>query len=218
MRREVGKILGHNKFSIGEFADIQFDIFGPALALPLKFDMELACPMEAIDENDNNNLVTTCLAQAGNCSMNVQTVAEIAGGCRSKASVGDKVVLPGNETFTKIKVSAQSDISYNGVAVALGGYGQSTIKFGIRFRAPGVDKVVILGERTVLAPLIWLSRMEGQQDNWVAESTFTGTFNAGSTVTVQVYAESFAIAAVIGLTWSAGYVTNIDSIRVDGSN
>lgn len=218
-RREVARILGHNNFRFGEFADIQIDIILPAAVLPISFDVELTCPMEVRDDSENNSLVADCIARAKDCSMDALSIAETAGGCRSKADVGDKLDLPGNGVYTTIKVTTQTDIHYNGIALALAGYGQTNVKYGIRFRAPGLDKVVITREHMALAPVVWFSRIEGSADNFVSEVSFSGAFNAGISVTAQAHIEAFSLAVPLGsLTWANAFTSNIDTIRIDGSN
>ncbi len=218
MRREVARILRHNNFTFGEFADIQIEFTTPQLALPLRFDAEFLCPMEAIDDSDASQLASDCIAQAGTCSMSVQSLAEIAGGCRGKTSVGNRLELP-EGTFTNITVTAQSDINYKGLVLAVAGYAQLNAKFGIRFRAGSMDKIVIGKEVLALAPILWFARVDGQIDNFVTQASFAGTFNGGSSVTTQVYTEGFAISVPIAsFTNVNARVSNIDSIRLNGTD
>ncbi len=218
-RQQVARILGHNNFRFGEFADIQIDIIGPGVSLPDKFAVEFTCPMEVQDEKCNSVLATICEARASDCSMFCQTMSEIAGGSRAKADVGENFEIPGG-SFTKVKVTTKTNISYYGFALAIAGYAQTNVKFGIRFRAPGTDKVVITREAMALAPLVWYSKIEGDQDDYVATATFTGTFNAGTTVTAQAHNEAFSIAVpVFGfLCLSTASTGEIDSIRLELSN
>lgn len=219
-RREVARILGHNNFIFGEFADIQIEVISPTAVLPLRFDVELNCPMEVTDKSDNSILAADCVAGVSDCALGGTALSEVAGGCRSKASVGDNFELPGSGVFTSIKVTTQTDIKYEGVAMAIGGYSQSNVKFGIRFRAPGVDKVVMTKEVMALAPVVWLSRIKGEQNNYVASATFTGSFNSGTLITVQSHTETFALSLpVVSVpSFADTSTTNIDSIRIEGDN
>ena len=150
--------------------------------------------------------------------MSVQSLAEVAGGCRGKTSLGDKVETPAG-TFTHITVAAQWDIHYKGIALAVAGYGQVNAKFGVRFQAPGIDKVVTTKEVFALAPILWLSRIEGAADNFVAQATFSGTFNTGTIITAQAYIEAFALSVpTYSFTQMVAGSGNIDFIRVSGSN
>lgn len=216
--RAVVKILGHTKFTYGEFGQIQIDFTTPAVALPVRFDETFTCPMEVTESSSNNQAAADCHGSAGDCSYRAFTLAEIAGGCRSTASSGDKFELP-EGTFTKITVAAQSDISYDGFVFAMGGYGQINGKFGIRFQAPGIDKITYTKEVFALAPLLWFARLKGEANDYISQASFTGTFTQGTTVTAQAYVESFAISVpVFALQDFSAGSSNIDSIKIDGSN
>lgn len=217
-RLEIARILGHNNFTLGEFADIQIEFVPPSLALPERFDVTLNCPFESLDESDNSAVAADCIAQAFNCHASAFSLSEVAGGCRSKADVGGQFVLP-EGTFTNIKVAAQSNISYDGWVVAIAGYGQINAKFGIRFRAPGLDKVVMAKEVHAVAPLVWFRRLQGSTQNFMAQASFTGTFNGGSTITAQVHAETFALSVpYLTINLINADSDDIDFIRIDGSN
>ncbi len=218
LRKQVAKILGHNNFRFGEFADIQIDVTLPAAALPVRFDETLLCPFDVQDESDNNMVASQCDAEAFDCSIAVESLAEIAGGCRSKADVGGKMELP-EGTFNNITVVTQTDISYKGWAFAVAGYAQINAKFGIRFRAPGVDKTVMTKEVFAMAPVIWFSYVHGDQDNFTAQASFSGTFSGGASITAQVHTEVFALSVpVLTITEMDANTLNIDSIRISGSN
>ncbi len=218
-RQQVARILGHNNFTYGEFGQIQIDVTGPGLSLPDKFTVEFTCPMSAQDEKCNSVLATICTVRASDCSMFCESMSEIAGGSRAKADVGENFEIPSG-SFSKAKVTTKTDIKYDGFALALAGYAQTNAKFGIRFRAPGVDKVVITREAMALAPLVWYSKIEGDQDNYVATATFAGAFSAGSTITAQAHNEAFSIAvpALGFLCLTTASTQEIHSIRVELSN
>lgn len=216
--RAVVKIMGSTKFTYGEFGQILIDFTSPAAALPVRFDVDLVCPMEVKDESSNAQIASICDGRAGNCSLGADAIAEIAGGCKAKASGGNKFDLP-NGPFTKINVSAQTDFEYNGFAFAVAGYGQVNSKFGIRFQAPGIDKVVIAKDVFALAPLIWFARVEGQSTNFVAQTVINGSFAEGTTVVAQAYIESFALSVpLFSLTIMDASTTNIDLIRLSAGN
>lgn len=220
LRTQLSKILGHNQFTLGEFADLQIDFTPPGLALPQGFTVELHCPMSEVNLEDNNMVASDCIAQGSgtSCSMNVQSLAEIAGGCRSKTSIGDKVELP-EGTYSSITVATRSDISYHGFAFAVGGYGQVSVKFGVRLRAPGIDKKVIAKDVYALAPIVWFTRVKGQYDNFPAQAAFIGSLTGGTTVTAQAYAESFALSVpLLSLTQMTGFSNSIEFVRVTGAN
>lgn len=218
MRRELSRILGHNHFTLGEFGDIQIDFTTPKLVLPAKFETEFTCPMEASDHSESAQAASFCVAQGANCHSDVQCAAEIAGGCRGKTSLGDNFVLPSG-TFNKITVVSQTDLSYEGWAFAVAGYGQLNAKYGIRFRAPGMDKVVFCKEVFTLAPLIWYSHLVGSADNFISQASFTGTFNEGTSITAQAYLEGFALSVpALSFTLLYADTDNIDFIRISGSN
>jgi len=217
-RREVARILGHNNFTFGEFADIQIEFTPPNLALPERFDATLNCPYSAKDESDNNTGAAGCDSEVFDCRIAVESLAEIAGGCRSKGDLGDTFELP-EGTFTNINVVAQSDISWRGFALAMGGYAQINAKFGIRFRAPGVDKTVMAKEVFTMAPVVWYSQTNGEVNNFIAQASFAGSFNGSAVVKAQMHVEVFALSALFfTLTEMDAGCNNIDSIRLDGSN
>lgn len=218
LKQEVTKILGRIPFSFGEFADLLIEINSPNLALPQRFDATLNCPFDAIDKSDNNAVVGSCDAETSDCSMSVESLAEIAGGCRSKADVGANFVLP-EGTFNSITAVVQSDIYYKGFAFAVAGYAQINAKFGIRFRAPGVDKTVFAKEVHAVAPLIWFRYTHGEIDNFIAQSTFSGSFNGGTNLKVQAHTEVFALSLpLMTLTEMDANNSQFDSIRISGSN
>lgn len=218
MRREIVRILGHSNFSFGEFGDIQIEFTPPALALPVRFNGELHCPMEVSEESFNTQIASDGHAQAGSCSMSVQAIAEFAGGCRGKVSLGDKLELTGGN-FNKVTAVVQTDYEYKGFAFAVAGYGQINAKFGLRFQGPGIDKVVLTKEVFALAPVIWFTRIKGSANNFVSQSSFSGNFPEGTIVTVQSYVEGFAISVPIAtLTSIYAKTSNIDVIRISASN
>ncbi len=218
LKKEVSKILGSIQFSFGEFADIQITSRLPDLTPPPKFDVNLNCPFDAIDKNDNGGGVAQCDAEAFNCTIRVESLGELAGGCRSKADVGANVVTSAGP-FTKMTVVAQSDISYRGFAAAVAGYSQINAKFGIRFRGPGLDKTVMVKEIYGVAPLIWFSLIRGDAANFTAQSTFSGNFPAGTNIKAQVHTEVFAVGgAVFALVEMDANTENIEFIRITGSN
>lgn len=216
-RREVARILGHNNFQFGEFLDIQID-FTPKFELPQRFDATLNCPYAAQDESDNNPGATQCDAEVSDCRISVESLAEIAGGCRSMGDLGDTFELP-EGTFNNISVVTQSDINWRGFALSMGGYAQINAKFGIRFRAPGLDKTVMAKELFTLAPVVWYSQIKGDVSNFIAQASFSGAFNEGSIVKAQAHVEVFAIAALFfTLTEMDAGCNEIDFISLDGSN
>ncbi len=218
IRKEITRILGHSNFTLGEFGDFQID-FVPALPpLPQRFNTEFTCPMEVVDNFESAQAASFCVAQGANCQNDVQCAAEIAGGCRGKTSLGDKFVIP-QGTFTKITVTTQTDLSYEGWAFALAGYSQINAKYGVRFQAPGIDKVVLTKEVFTLAPLVWYSHLLGNLDNFISQASFTGSFPEGTTVTAQAYLEGFALS-VPALSFTVIYAgtDNVDFIRLAGSN
>ncbi|MBC7776631.1 MAG: hypothetical protein H7246_14455 [Phycisphaerae bacterium] len=218
MRLEISRILGHNNFTLGEFADIHIEFTPPKLALPERFDATLNCPFSAKDESDNNSGASQCDSEVFDCGIAVESLAEIAGGCRSKGDLGDTFELP-EGTFTNIKVVVQSDISWRGWAMAIGGYAQINAKFGIRFRAPGLDKTVMAKEVFTFAPVVWYSHTSGNVENFIVQASFTGTFNGGSVVKAQTHVEVFALSVpLLTLTEMDANAINVDSIRLDGSN
>jgi len=217
-RREVARILGHNNFSFGEFADIQIEFTPPNLALPERFDVTLNCPFAAQDESGNNTGAAQCISSVSDCRISVESLAEIAGGCRSKGDLGGTFELP-EGTFTSIRVAAQSDISWRGWALAIGGYAQVNAKFGIRFRAPGLDKTVMAKEVFTFAPVVWYSQTSGEVTDFLAQASFTGTFNGGTVIKAQTHVEVFAISVpFLTFTEMDAGCNEIDSIRIDGSN
>ncbi|MFN0176617.1 MAG: hypothetical protein ACKVU0_18395 [Saprospiraceae bacterium] len=217
-RREVARILGHNNFQFGEFLDIQIEFTPPNPALPERFDVTLTCPFSAIDESDNNTGAAGCEAEVFDCRIAVESLAEVAGGCRSKGDLGDTFELP-EGTFTNITVATQSDISWRGWALAIGGYAQINAKFGIRFRAPGLDKTVMVKEVFTLAPVVWYSQTSGDVENFVAQASFAGTFNGGGIIKAQIHTEVFAISLpFLTFTEMDANCNEIDFIQIDGSN
>lgn len=216
--RAVLNIMGSTKFTYGEFGQILIDYTSPVASLPVRFDAEFVCPMEVKDESTNAQIATYCESDAENCFDRSHAIAEIAGGCRSKASSGNKADLTGGP-FTKITVTTQTDQSYKGYAFAVAGYGQVNAKFGIRFQGPGIDKTVITKDVLALAPLVWFSRVEGESANLVAQAAFTGSFSAGATVTAQAYTEAFALSVPAAtLSEIKVFVNNIDLIRLSAGN
>lgn len=218
LKDKISDILGSIQFEIGEFADIQIDYRLPDQIPPPRFDVTLNCPFDAIDENDNGSGAAACDAEAFDCTIRVESLGEIVGGCRSKGDVGANVVTSAGP-FTKMTVVAQSDISFRGFAAAIAGYAQINAKFGIRFRGPGVDKTVMVKEVFAFSPLIWFALLRGEVANLTAQSTFTGNFPAGTSIKAQVHTEVFALAVpAFTLVEMDANTDNIDFIRITGSN
>jgi hypothetical protein len=218
MRREIARILGHDKFALGEFGDLQIDFVAALPPLPERFDAEFSCPMEASDNSESSQLGSFCIAQGENCSTDVQCLAEIDGGCRARTSLGGNFVVP-EGTFTNITVVAQTDLSYEGWAFAVGSYSQINAKYGVRFRAPGLDKVMLTKEVFALAPLVWYSHIVGNADNFISQASFSGSFTEGVTITALAYLEGLALSVpALGFTVLYADTDNIDFIRLAGSN
>ncbi|MCC6726306.1 MAG: hypothetical protein IT258_17495 [Saprospiraceae bacterium] len=218
LKQEVAKVLGKIQFTLGEFADIQIEFNSPVVAPPVKFDVTMNCPFEVQDVNENNNGIGACYTTANDCGMNVQAISEIASGCRGKADVGGKAELNFG-TFSKMTVATQTDIAYDMYVFSVGGYAQANLKYGIRFRSSnGLDKEVMTKELVALAPAIWVNIVHGESANFLSTATFTGSFPAGTTVTAQAHTEAFALDLALGFSLAYVYTTNIDSIRITGSN
>ncbi len=217
LKQEVAKVLGKIQFTIGEFADIVID-FTPSASLPTKFDVTRNCPFEVQDVNENNNGIGACYTTANDCKMNVQAISEIASGCRGKADVGGKADVDFG-SFSKMTVATQTDISYDVYVFSIGGYAQANVKYGIRFRSSnGMDKEVMTKELVALAPAVWINIVHGKADNFLSTASFTGNFPAGTSITAQAHTEAFALNLLNGYSLAYVYTTNIDSIRVTGSN
>ncbi len=218
VKAEVAKVLGNIKFKFGEFADIQLEFTLPNATLPLKFDVTMNCPFEEQDVNENNNGIGACYTTANDCGMNVQAISEVASSCRGKADVGGKTELSVG-SFSKITVATQTDIFYDVYVFSIGGYAQANVKYGIRFRSSnGMDKEVMTKELVAIAPVLWVNIVHGKVDNFLSTATFTGSFPAGTSITAQAHTEAFALNVLNGYTLAYVYTTNIDSIRITGSN
>ncbi len=218
VKAEVAKVLGKLRFTMDDFGGIQVDFTTPLVSLPIKFDATLNCPFEVNEESGNGMVLGLCDIAIGDCSTDVESYSVVAGGCRCIADIGDKADLPVGG-FSKVTVAGQSDISYFGLAGTLAGYGQVNLKFGVRLRSnTGFDNTVIVKEVLILAPVIWLNIAEGNATDFITQATFSGSFPSGTTLTAQLHAEVFSMAA--GLTPCIGGTTGhdeIDFIRISAS-
>jgi hypothetical protein len=218
MKRGIAEILKHNSFTLDEFGGINGNSFLPLAPLPLKFDAELTAPYEAAEEDANAAALSTCTANVSTTQIKLKSKSMYAGGCRSKGSLGDKFDLPAG-TFQKITLSAQVDFEYFGRTVALGGYGQVNTKIGVRLIGPGgLDKVVIIRERWAVSPVIWYTEYTENIANFMAQNTFSGTFNGGNSYTTQAYSETFAIGGVLGGGRAECEIREIDFIKVSAKD
>lgn len=217
MRAGIARILGHNNFQLGEFGDIFGDFTLPG-AIVTKFFAELNCPLEASQEQTNQALLAFCTSDVTTCNIDVESTGMYDGGCRSKGSLGDNVELP-EQDFNKISVEAQFNLRYDGIAMALAGYGQANVKIGLRLQAPGIDKVVITKDVWCIAPVIWYKTIEGSIDDYIATVDFTGAFHGGDTITAQVYNETYAICLpLLNAANTECRTAGIDHIRIAASN
>jgi hypothetical protein len=218
VKAEVAKVLGKLRFTMDDFGGIQVDFTTPLVSLPIKFDATLNCPFEVKEESGNGMVLGLCDIRIGDCSTDVESYSVVAGGCRCIADIGNKADLPVGG-FSKVTVAGQSDISYLGLAGTLAGYGQVNLKFGVRLRSnTGFDNTAIVKEVLILAPVIWLNIAEGNATDFITQATFSGSFPGGTTLTAQLHAEVFSMAA--GLTPCISGTTGhdeIDFIRISAS-
>lgn len=216
LKRQYTAALGHGNFTMDEFGGITSHPPIPKDPLPKNFDKELNCPYNVIDDFTNVIGISGCSATLAGCSLGVDVHAiSLAAGCRSKASMGDKVELPSGN-FTKAVVSAQFDFDYYGVALSVGGYGQYNVKIGLRLTGANLDKVNILHDAWCVAPLVFYNEISKDSENFPAQTTFTGSFSGN--ITPMVYLENFAIAVGINSTGGFTNANSLDFIRLDASN
>lgn len=216
LSRQYAQILGHTKFTMDEFGGISSVTDIPKFEIPKSFDAELTCPYDIKDEFTNNVGIAHCTSSVPGCSMHVEADAyTLAGGCRSKASIGDKVQLPSGN-FTKATVNAQFDFNYFGLALSLFGYGQYNVKIGLRLTGNNLDKVTIVHDAWCIAPLVFYNEISKDASNYPAQVTYTGSFSGA--INPMVYCENFAITSDINSTGGFTYVNSIDFIKLDASN
>lgn len=218
MRREIARILGHDKFQLDEFGGISSESFLPPGPLPLRFTAEMTCPFAVFQNQSNQNLVANCDAFANDCQVSATAIGEFDGGCRSKGWTGDKFELPAG-TFQKITVTAQFDAYAWGFAFAVGGYSKAESKIGLRLQGPGFDQLVIVKDIWCVAPLIWFNHYETDATNFQGQVVFAGNFSGGNSFTAQVYSEAHAITVpyLNGCTSDCS-AKSFDFIRVVATN
>lgn len=194
LKQQIAKVLGHNKFAMDEFGSISSDLTLPAATFPKGFSITMESPFEATEESGGVNGFSSCKASVFGNQATLVSIAEVAGGCRTKGSVGDTFEVPSG-SFNKLTVSAHiGKAGYEGFVFALAGYCQINGKIGLRLQGPGLDKIVVTHNAWALAPVIWYRKLEMELFNYQPVVDFTGTFSSGNIYTAQVYAESFALA------------------------
>ncbi len=220
LKKQVAGILGHNKFTMDEFGGISLSssiALGP-LPTPV-FSTSFNCPLGAITEEENaGGIAYDCKPEVDNCGIEVNAGTSFIGSCRTKGSLGGKYDLSGG-TFTKTTVSAQSNAYYFGCAYGIASYGQFNVKIGVRLKGPGINKTTIVHENWCIAPVLWFSTIHFDQDDFLAQAVFSGTFASGDTFTAQAYAETYGLS--IGLISGGGgfcYLHEFDFVRVTASN
>lgn len=216
MRRQFAEVLGHNKFAMDDFGSISSLPPLQKFQVPLSFDQQLQCPLDQEEEFSSQGGVAKCNASIGTCVISLGAGSEFAGGCRTKGSLGGKFELPSGN-FQKVTVSSQFDFDYWGFAYGAAGYGQFNVKVGLRLKGPGIDKVEILHDAWCIAPVLFVSVLELNASNYVAQAVYSGNFSGGATLTAMAYNEAFAFGA--GLGAGAGNLgsENFDFVRVKGN-
>ena len=213
MRRSVTRILGHNNFQMNEFGGISSSSFLPLDPIPLRFDETLACPFEVTEEETNHVLLSFCTSDVTGCNINVESTSMYDGGCRSKGSLGGKFELP-EGAYQKITVTAQSNLSYDGIAMAFVGYAQANTKIGVRLQGPGYNQTVILQHHWCVAPIIWFTKFEGATQNTQLQAVFSGNFQGGNTFAAQAYNETFAFAVPLLQAANTQCRSSVSTVRV----
>lgn len=213
LKAKVTDILRHNKFSLDEFGGIRIEIVAPSLTPPLRFDATFECPLGANEEFTNESVIGVCDAFVAECKVSISSFSEIAGGCRSKGSIGEDFNLS-QGTYQKINVSAKYDMKYYGFAMACGGYSQANSKVGVRLKGPGFDRVVILKESVCVAPIIWYNSYEVNAPNFLVQADFTGSFNGNNQFTALAYFETFSIGALAGGSYADNQGELFDFVKV----
>lgn len=218
-RVNIARVLGHEKFSLGEFGDIYADIIQPQGPFPIGFTASFSPPYTAgISEGGGNGITIICEANVGDDFLFADSgVSLIAGACRSKASCGDDAVIPGG-SFSKMTVTTRSTEHYYGLCYSIGGYSQVNSKLGVRLKGSNFDKTIIVQDAWRIAPLLWVAQMEYLANDHLMQATFNGTFNAGSTFSAEIYAESFSLGVVLGFAGGFTQCMDISNISLIGGN
>lgn len=193
-KTQVSKLLGHEIFSMDEFGAIFSESQLPPQLFADKFSVTMGSPFEATEESGGVNGFSFCGHSAFGNQVTVTSTAEVAGGCRTKGSIGDVFEIP-EGTFDKVTVSAKiGSAGHEGYAFAFGGYSQINGKIGLRLQGGNYDQTVITSSSWAVAPLIWYKKVDIQLNNYNPSVTFSGTFTASVPYTAQVYTESFSLA------------------------
>lgn len=220
MYRGVAKILGHKNFRITEFGGIVAAAFDPVFTIPLKFDAELTCPLNATFTESSSSLAGPCFptSDAEDCEMSAQSFGALIGGCRTKSALGGNFQLPEGD-FEKIIISGQCDLIMEGFAMGIVGYGQSNVKVGVRLTGPGVEKTAITYEDWVVAPLIWFSTIQADAEDFLTSGVFSGNFGGQGTYSAQFYVETFSLGIPpVGFSDIFCILHDPDFIRVSAEN
>ncbi|MBL7828901.1 MAG: hypothetical protein JNJ57_19860 [Saprospiraceae bacterium] len=213
LRSKVAKIINNNRFTLDEFGGILIDVVSPAASLPIRFEATFTCPLSVQEEEGGGGGVTLCDASVNNCVAYATSMGEIAGGCRSKAGIGEHFTLSqGN--FTKMTISARFDLNLYGFALAVGGYSQSNSKVGVRIKGPNLDQTVILLDRVVVAPIVFISSFETKTANFQAIHQFNGSFAGNQDFTALAYFETFSIGGGAGGSFADSKGDQFDFIKV----
>ncbi len=211
-RRAVAGILGHTNFQLDEFGGISSSSFLPIGPIPLRFEEEKHCPFEIAEEECNHVLLGFCIAKVTTCNINVESTSMYDGGCRSKGYLGDKFTPQAN--YQKMTVNAEANLSFEGIAVAFGGYSQANVKIGLRLKGPGYNQHITLQHHWCVAPVIWYAKFEGDQDHAQLQAVFNGNFSGGNALTAQVFHETFALAVPLLQAGDAECRSSVNHIRV----
>lgn len=193
-KQKVSAVLGHANFSVDEFGAIFSESQLPAQLFSDKFSITMDSPFEATEEVGGVNGFSYCSHSAFGNQVTVSSIAEVAGGCRTKGSIGDVFEIP-EGTFDNISVSAKiGHAGHEGFTFALAGYSQINGKIGLRLQGGNYDQTIITHSSWAVAPLVWYKKVDVELFGYAPSVNFSGSFSAGIPYTAQVYTESFSLA------------------------
>ncbi len=184
----------------------------PPPATPTNPCVEFLCPFNVKNTTMSANLNTGGGAfNSSACSARAGTAGVVAAGREDLSALGEFATIHAN--MARVDVSSDLNYNLNGFAGACIGGSYSDASIGILVKGPGVDKKIEYVGSWALAPVIWYNAFKKTGENDRLAANFTPA-SGGGEYKVQLYAKSFAFAAVLGISYGSASFEEIDYLKV----
>ncbi|MCA0229334.1 MAG: hypothetical protein LCH91_02645 [Bacteroidetes bacterium] len=180
---------------------------------------EFKCPLKVRNTTMNQHAIELSSERLGDLLDNIskecvtfaQTVALVASGRAEFSAIGEFASISSNGS--NIDINAECRYQISGIAFAFLGGGYCDASVGIVVSGPNVDLRIENDSGWALAPVIWYNTFRAGGENDRLQGSFTPSPNGGD-YKIQLYAKTYAMAAVLSGTYSNADIFSISSLKV----